>query len=74
MTVKKYFAVRVSDKTYKISLDEGMGLVRRMDTDPYNLSDHEIQCAQSFENYFLELKQQNGRRRWGVVHPPNQNI
>ena len=56
-----------------MSLDEGMELVQRMDTNPYNLSLNEIECAEKFENYFLELKLQNKQRFWGVVHPPKQN-
>ena len=73
MSVKKLFAVNVNNKTYRISLDEGMELVQRMDTNPYHLSLNEIACAEKFENYFLELKRQNKQRYWGVVHPPRQN-
>ena len=73
MSVKKLFAVNVNNKTYRISLDEGMELVQRMDTNPYHLSLNEIACAEKFENYFLELKRQNKQRFWGVVHPPKQN-
>ena len=70
MAVKKFFAVNVNNKTYRMSLDQGMELVQRMDTNPYNLSSNEIECAEKFENYFLELKFQNKQRFWGVVHPP----
>ena len=70
MAVKKFFAVNVNNKTYRMSLDQGMELVQRMDTNPYNLSLNEIECAEKFENYFLELKFQNKQRFWGVVHPP----
>ena len=70
MNEKKYFHVRISDMTYMMSLDEGMALVQRMDANPYGLSYHELQCAQRFENFFLELKRQSSQRRWGVVQPP----
>ena len=70
MSGKKYFDVRTSDKTYRMSLDEGMDLVQRMDSNPYDLSSQELQCAQRFENFFLELKRQRGQRCWGVVRPP----
>ena len=73
MAVKKFFAVNVNNKTYRMSLDEGMELVQQMDTNPYHLSLNEIECAEKFENYFLELKLQNKQRFWGVVHPPKQN-
>ena len=70
MSGKKYFDVRTSGKTYRMSLDEGMDLVQRMDSNPYDLSGQELKCAQQFENFFLELKRQCGQRSWGVVRPP----
>ena len=70
MAVKKIFAVNVNNKIYRMSLDEGMELVQRMDANPYHLTLNEIECAEKFENYFLELKLQNKKRFWGVVHPP----
>lgn len=70
MSEKKYFHVRTSDMTYRMSLDEGMALVQRMDANPYGLSYHELKCAQRFESFFLELKRQSSQRRWGVVQPP----
>jgi hypothetical protein len=70
MSEKKYFDVRISDMTYRMSLDEGMALVQRMDANPYGLSYQELQCAQRFENFFLELKRQSSQRRWGVIQRP----
>ena len=70
MSRNKYFTVRVGDKTYRLSLDGGMKLVQRMDANPYDLSDYELQCAQRFENFFLGLKRQSEQRWWGVVGPP----
>ena len=52
MDGKKYFDVRIDGEMCRISLDEGMDLVRRMDTNPYDLSDHELQCAQRVESFF----------------------
>jgi hypothetical protein len=56
MDGKKYFDVRIDGETYRVPLDEGMDLVQRMDATPYDLSDHELQCAQRFESFFLEIK------------------
>ncbi len=73
MTRKKVFLIRTNGNSYKVSLDEGMKLVQCMDTNPYSMSQQEIQFAESFEMYFLDLKRKNTRRNWGVVQPPNQN-
>jgi hypothetical protein len=56
MDGKKDFDVRIDGETYRVPLDEGMDLVQRMDATPYDLSDHELQCAQRFESFFLEIK------------------
>ncbi|MDG1936084.1 MAG: hypothetical protein P8I83_06685 [Paracoccaceae bacterium] len=70
MSGKKYFDVRTSAKIYRMTLEEGTDLVQRMDRNSYDLSSQELQCAQRFENFFLELKRQCGQRCWGVVRPP----
>ena len=70
MNGKKYFDVSISDITYRMSLDDGMHLVHQMDVNPYNLSVHQLRCAQRFESFFLELKRKSNKRCWGVIQPP----
>lgn len=52
-----FLLLKVSSKgiKHRVSLFGAIDLCSQMETKPYDLSDHELEIARKFENYFLDV-------------------
>tara|TARA_Y100001960_G_C14428683_1_gene706617 strand:+ start:353 stop:550 length:198 start_codon:yes stop_codon:yes gene_type:complete len=57
MAESRFFVVTLEGIKHRLSFDDGMYLLSQMDSNPYSLTDYEVECARLFSKHVDEINE-----------------